>query len=100
MSIRSIHWSGSGFHVHSLNGSRPITRLLDDLERTKTNYVSLSEWCEKNFITKKVGRELIRRKLLIGQRLYGRWWVCANLSCQEQLLEYLGIEKLFFDASN
>ena len=95
---RSIHWSGSGFHVHQINGNRPITRIKDG--RDKTNYVSLGEWCERNYITKKIGYNLIKRKYLIAQRLFGRWWVCANPDCLEHLLEYLGLEELFFDADN
>lgn len=100
MPRRSIHWSGSGFHIHEINGSRPMTRLLDRDDRQLTNYVLLGEWCAQNFITKKIGYGLIKRKLLIAQRFYGRWYVCANLGCLEQLLEYLGIEQLFFDANN
>ena len=95
---RSIHWSGSGFHGNEINGSRPVTRIKDG--RDKTNYVSLSEWCNRNFISRKVGRTLIKKKYLVAQRLFGKYWVCANLDCLEQLLEYLGLEELFFDAQN
>lgn len=93
----SIYLSGSAFHRHRLNSNRPLTRLKD---RDKTNYVSLTEWCRKNFISSKIGYGLIGKHLLIGQRLYGRWWVCANLDCLPELLDYLGLEELFFDASN
>jgi hypothetical protein len=43
---------------------------------------------------------LIAKKLLIAQRLYGQWWVRSNPACLEELLNYLGIEQLFFDASD
>ena len=69
-------------------------------ERDRTNVVSLSEWCEKNFISKRIGRKLIERKYLIGFRRHHVWWVCANPDCIDQLLEYLGVERLAFDADN
>lgn len=89
--------SGSAFNANRTQGNRAISNLQD---RNKTNYVSLTEWCRRNFITKRLGDTLISKKLLIGQRLYGEWWVCANLECFEQLLEYLGVEQLIFDADN
>ena len=89
--------SGSGFNGNNLNSTHPLTGLKG---RERTNYVSLSEWCSKNHISKNTGRTLIRKKYLIGQRLYHQWWVCANLDCLEELLEYLRIEQLSFDAEN
>ena len=89
--------SGSGFITNNLNFNRPITRLKD---RERTNYVSLTLWCKENFISKKIGRNLIKKKLLIAQRLYGQWWVCTNPNCLEELLNYLGVEQLNFDANN
>lgn len=97
-----IWLSGSAFQDNEINNRRPISFLRQekDPERDVTNFVSLTEWCNKNFISKRIGRALIKKKLLVGQRLWGQWWVCANLDCLPVLLEYLGIEELYFDASN
>ena len=93
--------SGSAFNYNKFNGNRIRSYLLDEEKKPKTtNYVSLTDWCNNNFITKRIGRTLLTKRLLIGQRLYGQWWVCANLNCLEELLEYLGLEELFFDADN
>ncbi len=62
--------------------------------------MSLTAWCNNNFISKDIGRTLIEKKLLIAQRLYGQWWVCANLECIEELLDYLALDELYFDAAN
>lgn len=94
---RSIYISGSAFQDNDINNSRPLSSISN---RQKTNYVSLTQWCQENFISKKIGRTLIKRKLLIGQRLWGRWWVCANPDCLDLLLDYLQVEKLLFDADN
>ena len=92
-----VWFSGSAFQDNEINNTRPISHLSD---RERTNFVSLTQWCENNFISKRVGRNLIKKKLLIGQRLYGQWWVCANLNCYQELLDSLGLEQLFFDAEN
>jgi hypothetical protein len=89
--------SGAAFNGNTLMGTRPLSQIP---EKEKTRYVSLTEWCEGNFISKRQGRNLIKKKLLIAQRLYGQWWVCANPHCLDTLLEYLGITKLIFDADN
>lgn len=89
--------SGSAFNGNTIQGSRPFSAIPG---RERTNYVSFTDWCSGNFITKRIGYQLIKRRLLIGQKLYGQWWVCANPDCLEQLLEYLGVEELLFDANN
>lgn len=94
---RSIVYSGSAFHGNVLNSNRPISNIQ---KRDRTNYVSLSRWCKENYISKRIGRELIKKKLLIAQKLLGQWWVCANLDCYQELLDYLGLDELFFDADN
>ncbi len=93
--VREI--SGSAFNGNTIQGTRPYS-VIQGQERT--NYVSLTDWCQGNFISKWIGYELIKRKLLIGQRLYGQWWVCTNPDCLQELLEYLGVEELAFDADN
>lgn len=85
---------GSAFRVNSLNSNHPVERINSS---NKVRVVSLSEWCARNFISKRVGRTLIKKKLLIAFRQKHQWWVTANPDCIEQLLEYLGIEKLLFD---
>lgn len=85
---------GSAFQVNNLNSSRPVARIE---HLNKVQVVSLTEWCEKNFITKRVGRKLIKLKYLIAFRYKGQWWVTANVDCLKELLDYLGIEELAFD---
>lgn len=94
---KSILVSGSGFTRNKFNGNRIQTQLRN---REKTSFVPFSQWCENNFISKRIGRQLLAKHLLIGQRLGGRWWVCANKDCLEELTDYLQVEELFFDANN
>ena len=89
--------SGSAFVGNSLQATRPMTSLK---QQNLTNYVSLTEWCKKNFVSKYVGRKLIAKKFLVAQKLWGQWWVCVNRECEIELLEYLGLESLYFDAEN
>ncbi len=88
---------GSAFRNNEINNTRPLSQLL---ESDKINVVSLTNWCAGNFISKRIGRTLIKRKLLIAFRFKGQWWVASNPDCIEQLLEYLGVDKLAFDADN
>lgn len=97
--------SGSAFNGNTLQSKYPLSSLYkyennSVVNREKTLYVSLTDWCNGNFISKDMGRKLIAKRLLIGQKLYGQWWVCANLECLEELLDYLGVEQLLFDAAN
>jgi len=92
-----IRPSGSGFNINQFNGNRIKTSIENS---NRTNYVSLTLWCQNNFISKRLGKTLLAKKLLIGQRLKGKWWVCANPECIEELLDYLGLDQLFFDATN
>lgn len=86
--------SGSAFVGSRINGTRPIPKIK---QQNYLKIVSLSQWCEANFITKDTGYKLIEKKYLIAFRRHRVWWVTANPDCIEQLLEYLGIEELFFD---
>lgn len=92
---KKIH--GSAFQNNYLNATRPIANYRG---RSRTNVVSLTEWCDKNFVSKNVGRKLIERKYLIAFRRHHVWWVCTNPDCLNELLEYLGVEQLAFDAEN
>lgn len=85
---------GSAFQNNNLNSSRPLGRFVNS---NKVKIVSLTEWCGKNFITKRVGRKLIKLKYLIAFRYKHQWWVTANSDCLPELLEYLNVEKLAFD---
>lgn len=94
--------SGSAFNGNAFNANRISSNLYEYRSgsiknQEKTYFVSLTRWCNENFITKKVGRNLLAKNLLIGQRLYGQWWVCANRECLQQLLDYLNLDELFFD---
>ena len=89
--------SGAAFNGNKLMGTRPISGIPG---KTVTKYVSLTQWCERNSITKRVGRKLIEKKFLIGVRRKHIWWVCANSYRLEGLKNYLGVEKLMFDADN
>ena len=93
----TIKISGSAFQDHSINNRRPKSALSD---RDNTKVVPLSEWCRQNFISVDIGYTLIKLKLLIGFRRHHIWWVCANLNCMEDLLDYLGVESLNYDADN
>ena len=88
---------GSGFRDNYLNATRFSSRFLD---KDNIKVVSLTEWCTKNFISKRIGRTLIKKKLLIAFRRHHVWWVAANLDCLEKLLEYLEVKELVFDADN
>lgn len=87
---------GSAFQNNLLNATHPRSSIED---RDSVFVVSLSEWCEKNFITKRTGRKLIKLKLLVAFRRHHIWWVAANPDCINALLEYLNLEELFFDAT-
>lgn len=87
---------GSAFVGSTINSCHPISSHYTDT----TKIVSLSEWCNKNFISRDVGYTLIKKKFLIGFRRHQVWWVAANPECIEELLEYLGVEELIFDADN
>lgn len=93
--VREI--SGSAFNGNTVQGTRPFTTIQG---KERTNYVSLTDWCKRNSVSKRTGYKLIKLKLLIAQRLYGQWWVSSNPDCLERLLEYLGMEELVFDANN
>lgn len=89
--------SGSAFNGNRVMGTRPLSGIPG---RSRTNFVSLSDWCRGNFITKRQGTRLIERKMLIATKMFGQWWVCANPNCKDSLLEYLGVDELLFDADN
>ena len=86
---------GSAFNGRGLICYRPLSYIQ---KRNKTYYVSLSEFCTRNFISRDTGYKLIKKRLLIGWRQKGQWWVTSNPDCIEQLLDYLGIDELLFDA--
>lgn len=97
MGSKSIYSSGAAFNGNKLMGTRPLSSIPN---KTRTNFVSFTEWCQKNYISKDQGRYLIKKKMLIAQRLWGQWWVCANPYCLDELLKYLNVEELTFDADN
>lgn len=97
MSLSYKKISGSAFNENKFKGNRIKYNFSG---KTKINYVSLTQWCRENFISKTKGKDLLKKRLLIGQRLNGQWWVCANKDCLEDLLLYLDLDKLFFDANN
>ena len=92
-----LYRSGSAFNGNKVMGTRPLSGIPG---RSRTNYVSLTDWCQGNFISKKQGTRLIKKKLLIGLKRHGQWWVCANPHCLNELLDYLHVEELWFDADN
>jgi hypothetical protein len=93
----SLIRSGSCFNGSGINRYKVISHLAT---KNRTNYVSFSDFCTFNFISKNIGRILIQKKYLICQRLYGKLWVCVNLECLEELKNYLLIETIYFDAQN
>ena len=93
-----IKIGGSAFNGNTTSAHRPQPHLLDENRLPKTTkVVSLRIWCERNFISKDVGYTLIKRGYLVGFRRHGVWWITSNPDCINELLEYLGVEKLAFD---
>ena len=97
MENESISISGAAFNGNTLMGTRPLSGIPG---KSRTNFVTLTEWCKKNFISKDQGRYLIKNKMLIAKRMFGQWHVCSNPHCIDDLLNYLGVVELFFDAEN
>ena len=93
----TIKNGGSAFVDNSINNTRPLSSLPG---KEKTNVVKLSDWCKNNFISTDTGYTLLKKKLLVGFRRHRVWWVCANQTCLNELLDYLGIEQLAFDPEN
>ena len=91
----TIKRGGSAFIGNSRIAKRPIPNLSDG---KPTYVVSLAEFCARNFISPYQGYQVIDKKLLIAFKRYGKWWVRSNPDCINELLEYLGMEKLLFDA--
>lgn len=98
--------SGSAFNNRGINkyyilSTIPEKKINNQIVyKEKTNYVNLTDFCNQNNITKKTARNLIRKKFLICQRLYGKLWVCVNPLCEEQLKSYLLVDEIKFDAIN
>lgn len=86
---------GSAFVGNRRMGTRPLPRID---EQDHVNVVSLKEWCDRNFISRDTGYRLIELKFLIAFRRHNYWWVASNSDCLPQLLEYLDVEELLFDA--
>lgn len=97
MGTKNIYHSGAAFNGNKLMATRPLSGIPG---KTKTNYVTLTEWCKKNQISKDRGRYLIKKKMLIAQRIKHQWFVCANPQYINKLLNYLSINQLLFDANN
>jgi hypothetical protein len=95
-------FNGAGINRHYIKSTikdrDPILNIIRYRERT--NYVSFTEFCARNFISKDIGRSLIKKKLLICQRLYGKLWVTSDPNCRQELLDYLLVNSLNFDAEN
>lgn len=87
---------GSAFRGNTRQAKRPLAALPD---RDRTDVVRLADFCEGNFISRYQGYRAIEKRLLIGFRRYGNWWVRSNPECIEELLNYLGLDELLFDAS-
>lgn len=85
---------GSAFNGNTIQGTRPKTQI-DNQDYVKV--VSLTLWCERNFISRDTGYKLIKLKYLIVFRRHGYYWVCADPLCKPQLKEFLGVEELLFD---
>lgn len=86
---------GSAFNGNRRLGTRPIPNLFNG---QPTKVVSLSQFCQQNFISRYQGYRAIELKLLIAFKMFGRWWVRSNPDCYQDLLDYLGLEELLFDA--
>jgi hypothetical protein len=89
--------SGSAFVGNTINGTRPASYIKN---QDYLNVVKLTDWCAGNFISIKIGYKLIKRKYLLAFRRHHIWWVASNPECLEELLEYLNLDGLYFDADN
>lgn len=98
--------SGSAFNGRGINRFQVLSTIPEAerdgqiIFREKTNYVSLTDFCQNNNISKKTARNLIRKKFLICQRLYGKLWVCVNPLCEEDLKTYLMVDNIIFEDIN
>lgn len=90
-----LKFNGAAFVGNRRMGTRPLSRID---EQDYVNVISLKEFCDRNFISRDTGYRLIELKLLIAFRRHNYWWIASNSDCLSQLLEYLGVEELFFDA--
>lgn len=86
---------GSANHGNSIQATYPICEIKN---QDYVKVVKLTNWCKANFITVRIGYKLIRLDYLLAFRRHHIWWVKANPNCLEKLLDYLGLEKLYFDA--
>jgi hypothetical protein len=85
---------GSAFQANTLNGTRPLSRLIDS---DRLVVVKLTKFCAENFISIDVGYRLIKLKFLIAFRRHHVWWIAINPLCKQELLDYLGVEQLLGD---
>lgn len=81
-------FSGSAF-----NGNRMQAAYIwsHDPNKEKLIFISLADFCKANFISKKIGYTMIRKRLVIAKRLGHRWWVAQNDNCIEELKDYLDV---------
>lgn len=85
---------GSAFIGNTTQAHRPKSQIKD---QNNLKFVTLTFWCQQNFISRDMGYKLIKLKYLIAFRRHGQWWVTANPDCIEQITELLGVEKLLYD---
>ncbi len=87
--------NGAAFNGNRLMSTRPKSQLIRDSNGNLlkcTKYISLSNFCRLNFVTKRTASSALAKKYLVGIRYKGQWWVAVDFECLEDLKDYLGLE--------
>jgi hypothetical protein len=90
-----INNNGAAFNGNGLMSYHPNSQLIKDSDGNPlkcTKYISLSKFCRLNFVTKRVARNAIAKKLLVAVRYKGQWWVAIDPKCLDDLKDYLGVD--------
>ncbi len=90
---------GAAFNGNKLMATHPASQIEGD-EVNKTTFISLSDFCRLNHVTKYQGRKAIALKYLVAVRRGGQWWVTPNPKCLDLLKDYLGLDDLIVCATN
>ena len=69
-------------------------------DRTNTKFVLGTEFKRRNFISHHQFRECLKRGYLVGIRRGGAWQVASCAPMKEEMLHYLGMDALLYDADN
>lgn len=94
---RGAKRKGNAFQGDYTRSFRPYGALPD---RTNTKFVLGTEFKKRNNITHHQMLYCIQRKYLAAIRRGGAWQVASIPWCRVEMLEYLGLDSLAYDAEN